>query len=224
MSSSGYEYNFGGGGYNTSSFGFGGGGGGYEGFGSFGGVDPMGGSFDAAGGYMNTAENKSAEKKQVSSEKKNITPVSINLVSKVPIDDDSFKVDGRDLDIIRILGSIISVDHQSTSTVYRISDGSGVIECKHWIEKEGVTAQPMQLRENMLVKVHGSLRRFDGSVHVLVYDMKPVEDLNELTHHLLECVYIRLQRTRGPVVAVKTDPASAPMNASSTPMSKFSFY
>ena len=50
-----------------------------------------------------------------------------------------------------------------------------------------------------MVKVHGNMRRFEDKTHLLVYDIKPLEDFNELTHHLLECTYIRLVQQRGPL-------------------------
>lgn len=54
-------------------------------------------------------------------------------------------------------------------------------------------------REGMLVRVVGHLREFEGRVHVLVYDVREVEDWNELTHHLLEVVMTHLQATKGPI-------------------------
>jgi hypothetical protein len=43
------------------------------------------------------------------------------------------------------------------------------------------------------------LREYDGNKSIIVYEMSPVQDWNELTHHMFETIYVHLQNTRGPV-------------------------
>lgn len=57
----------------------------------------------------------------------------------------------------------------------------------------------MNFRENSFVKIVGQLREYEGRKHVLIYDIAPVTDWNELTHHLLQIVYVHLQNTKGPI-------------------------
>jgi hypothetical protein len=56
-------------------------------------------------------------------------------------------------------------------------------------------------RDNSLVRVVGNLREYDSRVHVLVYDVVPIDDWNELTHHLLEVILTHLHATKGPIVS-----------------------
>eukprot|EP01041_Mallomonas_annulata_P014745 gene14745-31335_t len=185
-----------------------------------GGMDPMGGgAFDASGGFMNSNEPKSNEKK-TNRDKQSITPLPINQLLRAHMEDDVFKINEDEIHIARIIGNIESVDPQSTSMSYRIGDGTGVIECKVWVEKDGgATSKQSRCSEGSVVKVHGVLRQFEGAVHLLVYDMVPLDDFNELTHHLLECIYVRLQQARGPLPSANTKGGSMPMQTSHTPIS-----
>ena len=54
-------------------------------------------------------------------------------------------------------------------------------------------------RENSFVKVVGQLREYEGRKHVLIYDITPIVDWNELSHHLLQIIFIHLQNTKGPI-------------------------
>lgn len=57
----------------------------------------------------------------------------------------------------------------------------------------------MILREGLLVRVVGNLRDYEGKVHVLVFDITPISDWNELSYHILDTVLTHLQNTRGPI-------------------------
>jgi hypothetical protein len=51
-------------------------------------------------------------------------------------EDGTFKLDGVDLHIVKVMGVIEGVDEHSTSVTYRVNDGTGAIECKLWNEKD----------------------------------------------------------------------------------------
>ena len=56
-------------------------------------------------------------------------------------------------------------------------------------------------REGMYVKVVGHLRSFSKQRHIVAFNIRPIEDFNELSHHLAETVYCHLAVTKGvPVV------------------------
>ena len=53
----------------------------------------------------------------------------------------------------------------------------------------------------MYVKVVGHLRSFSKQRHIVAFNIRPIEDFNELSHHLAETVYCHLAVTKGvPVV------------------------
>ena len=55
------------------------------------------------------------------------------------MEDDAVKIDGVDVHIVRVLGTVESVEESSTFILYTLSDNSGTIECKRWIDKETLT-------------------------------------------------------------------------------------
>ena len=50
--------------------------------------------------------------------------------------------------------------------------------------------------EGTYVRIIGSVRSFQDSLHVISHDTRAVADHNEITHHFLECVYRHCQRTK----------------------------
>ena len=54
-------------------------------------------------------------------------------------------------------------------------------------------------RENSFLKILGELRESNQKKYLEVIDVAPLTDWNELTHHLLEVVFVHLQNTRGPI-------------------------
>ncbi len=97
--------------------------------------------------------------------------------------DDTFRLDNSELFTIRIVGHIEDIAEHATNHTYQISDGTGLIECKLWVEKNTERASRNRLHD--LVRVTGTLREYEGRRHILVYDIARVNDWNEMTHHFL---------------------------------------
>lgn len=49
------------------------------------------------------------------------------------------------------------------------------------------------------MRVIGVVKQYEGKLHIQVYDSAPVADWNELTHHLLETIFVHCQQTKGPI-------------------------
>ncbi len=56
-------------------------------------------------------------------------------------------------------------------------------------------------REGSYVRVFGNLRSFNGKRHFAGFKVQPINDFNEVTHHLLEIIYVHLYNTRGALVS-----------------------
>ena len=163
-----------------------------------GGMDPMGGT---GLGALSESGNKSAEKKvglllhtclvyfftlnpiQGSRERQSLIPVTAKQILTCENVDDVFRLDGAELFTVKIIGTVDSVAEHATNHTYQISDSTGSIECKLWIDKD--SGGSVATSANTLVRICGSLREYEGRRHVLVYDMSRVDDWNELTHHML---------------------------------------
>jgi len=188
------------------SSGFSGSGGGYSssyGFGGSGNLmgekyDMPSGSMDALGGGFSTTDGSGSAEKTKKSNSQTVIPVSIKQLLTAQFDEDNAKIDGVEIHIVRICGHVVSSTEQSTSLIYQINDGSGTIECKLWLDKEKAPKNP-SCREGSCVKIHGVIRQYEGKAHVMIYRMVPLYDYNELTHHMLEIIYVHLALTKGPL-------------------------
>lgn len=65
-----------------------------------------------------------------------MTPLSVKQLLAANQIDDMYQVDGCEISIVKLVGIVEGVQEHSTNVTFRINDGSGIIECKHWIEKE----------------------------------------------------------------------------------------
>jgi replication factor A2 len=84
------------------------------------------------------------------------------------------------------MGLIREIKKQSTNHTYTIEDGSGSFDVKLWVQEE---TSKMVFNENEYVEFYGKLADFNGAKHVLSHNMKRVTDMNQLTHHLVDCIY-----------------------------------
>lgn len=50
-----------------------------------------------------------------------------------------------------------------------------------------------------MVRVVGQIRDYEGNRHILAFEVFPLEDFNQLTHHLLDVMLTHLRHTQGPV-------------------------
>jgi replication factor A2 len=148
--------------------------------------------------------------------------VTIKQIATCDNVDDTFRIDGAELHMVKVVGTVLSLTEHATNFTYQVADSTGIIECKLWIDKE--TGAAARFEPNTLVKICGNLREYEGRKHVLVYDIKAVEDWNELTHHFLgettsaymlayineylsvpfilfttEAIYVHLQHSKGPL-------------------------
>ena len=69
-----------------------------------------------------------------------------NQLASAIQDDDSWKVDGAPIHTVKIIGTVESKEEHSTNDNYRVSDGTGVIECKKWVDKDSNNLQSKDLR------------------------------------------------------------------------------
>jgi replication factor A2 len=188
-----------------------------------GGFNPMGGlggggfEFgDISGGFGGAEEKKSSEKK--SRDKQSLLPVTVKQLLSAMSSEDGYKVDDVALTTLKLVGTLVAPQEHSTNLNFKLNDGSGTIECKQWIEKDaGAFSKLRSLREGLLVRVVGNLREYEGRTHVLVFDVTPISDWNELTYHILDVVFTHVQNTRGPIPGSASSGAGGMMGITSTP-------
>ncbi len=82
---------------------------------------------------------------QQSRDRQSLIPLSIKQLNTASHDDDTFRVDGAELNVVKLMGVVDSVMEHETNFTFKLNDGSGVIECKQWIDK-GANSSSKQLK------------------------------------------------------------------------------
>ena len=132
-----------------------------------------------------------------------LTPVTIrqlyNATQQQP--EDIFKVDGKELNQVTLVGQIVSSQIQSTTLELLIDDSTGKIDVKQWLEPDegNGDAHRSQFKEGVYVRVVGHLRAFQQRRNIMAFRIQPIDDWNEITFHLLEAIHVHLFNTRGPL-------------------------
>mmetsp|Transcript_13224 Transcript_13224/g.25147 ORF Transcript_13224/g.25147 Transcript_13224/m.25147 type:complete len:303 (+) Transcript_13224:82-990(+) len=129
--------------------------------------------------------------------------------------DEAFLVSGQELTNLVVVGKIVSIVEQSTSVQLVIDDGTGKAEVKFWLdsdngagdqENEGGAAGSVEdphgpsarseWTKGTYVKIFGHLRVFQGKKHIVAFTIRTIQDKNELTFHVLNCIYTHLYITK----------------------------
>ncbi|KAG7398861.1 DNA-directed RNA polymerase I subunit rpa2 [Phytophthora boehmeriae] len=174
-------------------------GGGYEAYGA----DDY--SSNGGGGFMSSqpSGSQSAPSKR-SGGAQSILPVTIKQLQSLgsASDDDGLRLDGQEVSIVRLVGLLTSLSPHSTSLRFQLDDGSGAFDCQYFVNADDEAANEAELnrlREGAYVRVVGKLRSFQGKSSLSCFSVAPVEDLNELTHHFLDVIYVHCYNTKGPL-------------------------
>mmetsp|Transcript_18837 Transcript_18837/g.66572 ORF Transcript_18837/g.66572 Transcript_18837/m.66572 type:complete len:318 (-) Transcript_18837:121-1074(-) len=206
---------FGGGG------GFGGGFDGGGGGGGFGGGDAGGGGFESGmgGGFGASPSGGGVDSKRSQREKRTMVPLTIKQLLSVQTGaDDTYTVDGREVHQVCVVGCIASVESQATHVGLVLEDSTGSLHVNFWTdgEDEYVAKKRATWVAGAYVRVIGQIKFHGGAKPIVVaYDIKPVTDHNEVTHHNLSAIFTHLQATKGIAEgAGATASAAAPAMAS----------
>ena len=130
-------------------------------------------------------------------------PVTIGTIHKAEQDtndDTVFRHEGLEFSQIRTIGCIVEMREQSTNILYIIEDGTGRIECKVWLEtdQEETTGDGRsKCVEGTYVRVVGTVKVFNGKRNVSAFNVRPIHDFNEITHHGLETIHVHLKAKGG---------------------------
>ncbi|XP_076661682.1 replication protein A 32 kDa subunit [Halictus rubicundus] len=90
------------------------------------------------------------------------------------------------------LGIVRNVEETATKISYDVEDQTGTIIALKWLEADK-KASDMTMQMNTYVRIVGLLREQNDKRHVLILRMWPLQDLNELTNHILEVTYATLK-------------------------------
>jgi len=110
-----------------------------------------------------------------------------------------------------------------TNIQYKIDDTtSAPMDVKHWVDAEDPSVDSAVLPPGTYVKVSGNLRSFQNVKSVVAFSVRPLEDMNEITSHMLEVVqaHMALSKPQNTSAGGGGVMNSSSMNSSSMSMSR----
>eukprot|EP00472_Partenskyella_glossopodia_P009511 CAMPEP_0197520616 /NCGR_PEP_ID=MMETSP1318-20131121/5965_1 /TAXON_ID=552666 /ORGANISM="Partenskyella glossopodia, Strain RCC365" /LENGTH=257 /DNA_ID=CAMNT_0043072281 /DNA_START=44 /DNA_END=817 /DNA_ORIENTATION=+ len=131
-------------------------------------------------------------------QKKNqsLAPLTIKQAKEAKHNGESYVVDDKSVNQIRIVGLILSVDIQATANTYNVDDGSGSIPVRIY-RSDDTQELNSECREDIYVSVIGNIRDIGGTKMVVAFTVTPLKDFNQITLHMLDCIYTHLKNTKG---------------------------
>ncbi|KAM7383171.1 hypothetical protein PAMP_002844 [Pampus punctatissimus] len=103
--------------------------------------------------------------------------------------DEAFKVGDVEVSQVTIVGVIRSTDKSMTNIQYKVDDMTGApMDVKQWVDTEDPSVDSAVLPPGTYVKVSGNLRSFQNHRSVVAFSVRTLEDMNEITSHMLEVV------------------------------------
>lgn len=132
-------------------------------------------------------------------DKDTLVPVTIQMIHKAEQDtneDSIFRMSGTEFSQVRVVGCIVEMKEQSTNIQYTIEDGTGRVECKMWLEEDDgddMSQERAKCVEGAYVRVIGTVKVFNDKRNISAFNVRPVTDFNEITHHSLEAIYVNLK-------------------------------
>ncbi|THH04183.1 hypothetical protein EW145_g5715 [Phellinidium pouzarii] len=109
-------------------------------------------------------------------------------------------IDGVEVTQVTVVAQVISIQTQTTNSVYYLDDGTGRMEARLWAdsstEDDGIDNRGVKEQTN--VRVTGALKSFSGKRYINATNIRPSTDPHELYFHMMEVMYVTLVHQRGP--------------------------
>jgi len=118
---------------------------------------------------------------------------------------------------ITVVAQVMSIQKQTTNSLYLLEDGSGRIEARHWVDSTMEDDEdPNQIREMAMVRVLGGIKSFGNKRYINTSHIRLAKDPYEIYFHVLDCVASRLMLAQGSPNRIQGDvkPNVAGLNAS----------
>ncbi|XP_026225725.1 replication protein A 32 kDa subunit [Anabas testudineus] len=148
----------------------------------------VGGYTQSPGGFASPALSQGGEKKG-RTRATQIIPCSVSQLMSASQADEAFKVGDVEVAQVTIVGVIRSTDKSMTNIQYKVDDMTGApMDVKQWVDTEDPSVDSTVLPPGTYVKVSGNLRSFQNHRSIVAFSVRPLEDMNEITSHMLEVV------------------------------------
>lgn len=153
------------------------------------------------GGFNNNSFSSPGGPKQEAKKlyPKHLVPVTAHIIkncTQVENEASIYEYEHLKFHQICFLGIIRNVIKRANDITYLVDDmTSSEIQVKLAAEdgddmesEETASSSRTEFMENQYVKIHGSIKTLQGLKIVQALSIRPLKELNELSHHLLECM------------------------------------
>ncbi|KAG7469100.1 hypothetical protein MATL_G00125280 [Megalops atlanticus] len=149
----------------------------------------MGGGYtQSPGGFASPAASQGGEKKG-RTRAQQIVPCTVSQLLTASQAEDVFRVGEVEIAQITLVGIVRSMDKSMTNIQYKVDDMTGPpMDVKQWVDVEDPSVESTVIPPGTYVKVSGNLRSFQNHKSVVAFSVRPLEDMNEVTSHMLEVV------------------------------------
>lgn len=80
----------------------------------------------------------SLDSSQKVGDRQSLISVTIKQLRTAERQGDSYIVDGRELHTVQLVGTFTGLEEHSTNIVFKLNDGTDLLECRQWIDKESL--------------------------------------------------------------------------------------
>ncbi|KIM87163.1 hypothetical protein PILCRDRAFT_815629 [Piloderma croceum F 1598] len=130
-----------------------------------------------------------------------LRPVTVGQLRKATQahTDAEWMIENDEIGQVTVVAQVMSIQVQTTNTVYWLDDGSGRIEARHWMD----SSNPEDVEkwggivENTYVRVTGNLKTFGNKRYINAQHIRPSTNPHELYFHLGEAMVTNLMIERG---------------------------
>lgn len=147
-----------------------------------------GGYTQSPGGFASPSLSQGGEKKG-RTRANQIIPCTVSQLMSASQADEAFRVGDVEVAQITLVGVIRSTDKSMTNIQYKVDDMTAApMDVKQWVDTEDPGVDSTVLPPGTYVKVSGNLRSFQNHRSVVAFSVRPLDDMNEITSHMLEVV------------------------------------
>ncbi|KAL4657542.1 replication protein A 32 kDa subunit [Arapaima gigas] len=153
------------------------------------------------GGFASPTASQGGEKKG-RTRAQQIVPCTVSQLLSAAQAEDVFRVREVEIAQVTLVGIIRNTEKSMTNIQYKVDDMTGPpMDVKQWVDTEDPTIESTVIPPGTYVKVSGNLRSFQNHKTVVAFSVRPLEDMNEITSHMLEVVqaHMLLSRPQGMV-------------------------
>lgn len=156
--------------------------------GGYGGESMGGGGYtQSPGGFGSPSASQGEKKGRMRAQ--HIIPCTVSQIKNAVQSEDVFRVGEVEVAQVTIVGIIRSMDKSMTNIQYIVDDMTAApMDVKQWVDTEDPSVDSTVIPPGTYVKVSGNLRSFQNNRSLVAFRVRPLEDMNEITSHMLEVV------------------------------------